>query len=160
MKIEDIAFKEPWLTIIDDKIALIPSGKFAFCSMLASDPSGELPPGVIMITLAEYEGLKAHTMRFNNDRTAVVPYEPTEEEKQRDAADKQYLLDLDRIEELKRLLQSTDYKQAKFIDGAFTEAEYADIREQRAAWRNEINQVEESIKTYLQQSGTPVEIEK
>lgn len=148
MKIEDLTFKEPWLTIIDDKIALIPSGKFAFCSML-SKAAGELPPGTIIITLAEYEGLKAHTMRFNDDRTAVIPYVPTAEEKQRDAADKQYLLDIDRIEELKRLLQSTDYKQAKFIDGAMTEGEYSGIRDQRAAWRAEINEIEERIKIYL-----------
>lgn len=48
-----------------------------------------------------------------------------------------------RILELKRLLFDSDYKALKFSDGVMTEEEYAPIRAQRQAWRDEINQLEE-----------------
>lgn len=47
-----------------------------------------------------------------------------------------------RIEELKTLLSSTDYQAIKFAEGAISEEQYAPIREQRQAWRNEINELE------------------
>lgn len=49
---------------------------------------------------------------------------------------------LNRIAELKLLLNATDYKALKFSDGALTEEEYAPIRAQRQEWRNEINSLE------------------
>ena len=47
-----------------------------------------------------------------------------------------------RISELKELLASTDYQAIKFAEGAISEEQYAPIREQRQAWRNEINELE------------------
>lgn len=63
----------------------------------------------------------------------VVPVpEPTQEE--RDAAE---------IERLKAELSATDYKCLKYVDGALTEAEYAEIKKYRQELRNRINQLEE-----------------
>lgn len=49
-----------------------------------------------------------------------------------------------RIGELKALLQSTDYMILKVIEGATTLAEIADTIKKRAAWRKEINDIEEA----------------
>lgn len=46
------------------------------------------------------------------------------------------------IEILKRQLSATDYKAIKFAEGVMTEEEYAPIRTQRQAWRDEINLLE------------------
>lgn len=59
-----------------------------------------------------------------------------------DEQKKQY----ERIMELKTLLSNTDYKALKFSDGVLTEEEYAPVREQRRAWRNEINEIEKGFR--------------
>lgn len=43
---------------------------------------------------------------------------------------------------LKKMLEQTDYKALKYADGAYTEEEYAPIRQQRAEWRALINEIE------------------
>lgn len=48
---------------------------------------------------------------------------------------------------LKQNLSRTDYQALKFSDGALTEEEYASMRTQRQAWRDEINAAEEEIKS-------------
>lgn len=48
------------------------------------------------------------------------------------------------INALKSLLQGTDYKCMKFAEGAMSEEEFAPVREQRAAWRERINELETS----------------
>ena len=52
--------------------------------------------------------------------------------------------DAERISELKRLLAESDYKAIKYAEGEITEEEYAPIKEQRRAWRVEINELEAS----------------
>ncbi len=47
-----------------------------------------------------------------------------------------------KILELKKKLASTDYYALKRIDGFLTEEEYAPIKAQRQAWRDEINELE------------------
>lgn len=47
-----------------------------------------------------------------------------------------------KIPELKQKLADTDYKAIKYAEGELTEEEYAPIREQRRAWRQEINELE------------------
>ena len=47
-----------------------------------------------------------------------------------------------RVAELQENLNDTDYKALKFSDGALTEEEYAPIRKERQAWRDEINEIE------------------
>lgn len=48
-----------------------------------------------------------------------------------------------RIEELKAKLQDTDYMILKVVEGATTLAEIAETIKNRAAWRKEINELEE-----------------
>ena len=47
-----------------------------------------------------------------------------------------------RISELKQMLRDTDYVTIKIAEGVATKEEYADILEQRSAWRTEINNLE------------------
>lgn len=47
-----------------------------------------------------------------------------------------------RIEELKKNLESTDYVIIKIAEGVATKEEYAEIIKLRSEWRNEINQLE------------------
>lgn len=48
-----------------------------------------------------------------------------------------------RIQELKRMLADTDFHILKIVEGATTLAECAEIIKKRAAWRKEINKLEE-----------------
>ena len=50
-----------------------------------------------------------------------------------------------RIAELKESLQSTDYLILKVVEGAATLAEIGEAIKQRAAWRREINELEETM---------------
>ena len=50
-----------------------------------------------------------------------------------------------RINELKSLLASSDYKAIKYAEGELTEEEYAETKELRRSYRAEINQLEESL---------------
>ena len=46
------------------------------------------------------------------------------------------------IAELKKKLAATDYQAIKYAEGFFTDEEYAEIRAQRQAWRDRINELE------------------
>lgn len=70
-----------------------------------------------------------------NELTKVEKYIPTEEEITKQEK-------LNRINELKKLLSSTDYQAIKYAEGLITEEEYLPIKNQRQAWRNEINELE------------------
>lgn len=50
-----------------------------------------------------------------------------------------------RIVELKSLLRESDYKALKYAEGFFTEEEYEETKQQRQAWRDEINELENEI---------------
>lgn len=50
-----------------------------------------------------------------------------------------------RIYELKTLLNQTDYKAIKYAEGLISEDEYAPIKAQRQAWRDEINELEQVL---------------
>lgn len=47
-----------------------------------------------------------------------------------------------RINELKQLLEDSDYKVLKYAEGELSEEEFLQAREQRRAWRAEINRLE------------------
>ena len=51
------------------------------------------------------------------------------------------------IIKVKVKLHKTDYQAIKYAEGELTEEEYAPIREQRKAWRVEINALEAEIAT-------------
>jgi hypothetical protein len=46
---------------------------------------------------------------------------------------------------LKSLLADTDYQCLKYAEGALTEAEFADTKAKRRAWREEINELEDEL---------------
>ena len=48
----------------------------------------------------------------------------------------------EQIEILKQNLKDTDYKAIKYAEGAISEEDYAEIKAQRQAWRDEINRLE------------------
>lgn len=50
-----------------------------------------------------------------------------------------------RIFEIKQKLAETDYQAIKFAEGELTYAEFAPIKAQRKAWRDEINALEKSL---------------
>ena len=74
-----------------------------------------------------------------NELTKVEEHIPTEEEIAKQEK-------LNRINELKKLLSSTDYKAIKYAEGLITEEEYEPIKTQRQAWRNEISELEAVLK--------------
>ena len=47
-----------------------------------------------------------------------------------------------RIRVLKHYLAETDYQAIKYSEGTLSEEEYADMKAQRQAWRDEINELE------------------
>ena len=49
------------------------------------------------------------------------------------------------ISELKKKLGATDYQAIKYAEGCLTEEEYAEMRAQRQAWRERINELEAVI---------------
>lgn len=49
------------------------------------------------------------------------------------------------IRELKKQLVDTDYKAIKYSEGLLTDKEYAEVKAQRQAWRDEINRLEEKL---------------
>ena len=49
------------------------------------------------------------------------------------------------INALKQLLANSDYQAIKHSEGEISEAEYAPIREKRAAWRKRINELEAKL---------------
>lgn len=51
----------------------------------------------------------------------------------------------EKINWLKHLLNSTDYQAIKYAEGELTASEYAPIKKQRKAWREEINELEKEI---------------
>ena len=51
-------------------------------------------------------------------------------------------LNASKIEQLKAELSATDYKCLKYVDGALTEEEYAEVKKYRASLREQINQLE------------------
>ena len=49
---------------------------------------------------------------------------------------------LARIGELRTLLAESDYKAIKYAEGWITAEDYAEVKAQRQAWRDEINELE------------------
>ena len=67
-----------------------------------------------------------------------IPY--TDEELRKIAAEA-------RIEELKSLLRASDYKAIKYAEGVISPEEYAPVKAERQAYRNEINDLEKILQT-------------
>lgn len=67
-----------------------------------------------------------------------IPY--TDEELRKIAAEA-------RIEELKSLLRASDYKAIKYAEGVISPEEYAPVKAERQAYRDEINDLEKISQT-------------
>lgn len=50
------------------------------------------------------------------------------------------------ITQYKELLNNSDYKVLKYIEGCLEQNEYNEIKTQRQEWRNKINELEEMLK--------------
>jgi hypothetical protein len=77
------------------------------------------------------EGGEYHIEEQGEYYAVVKNPEPTEED-----------IKQARIAELKQLLADTDYVVIKIAEGSATKEDYADVIEQRKAWRNEIRELE------------------
>ena len=51
----------------------------------------------------------------------------------------------DKIDETKAKLSQTDYQAIKYFEGLISETDYAPIKAQRQAWRDEINALETEL---------------
>ncbi len=92
-----------------------------------------LPDGARPITAADEEKLA-------EIEQARLAREEAYREKLRKSEELQRVRE--RIAELKRYLERTDYQAIKFAEGEMSESEYAPIKAQRVAWREEINVLE------------------
>lgn len=94
----------------------------------------------IIVSDAELEAIGKHELRFEfvGSKYALVPNDPTEENKQKGYRE--------RISELKKLLAESDYKAIKYAEGLISESEYTITKAQRQAWRDEINTLEGMLK--------------
>ena len=52
---------------------------------------------------------------------------------------------IERIKELKYLLKMLDYKTNKYVEGELSEEEWAEVKAQRKAWREEINALQAEV---------------
>lgn len=54
-----------------------------------------------------------------------------------------YWANYPKIEKLKKKLEETDYQAIKYAEGLISEEDYKPIKEQRQAWRAEINKLQD-----------------
>ena len=83
---------------------------------------------------------------------AGVPYQPARDEEEQIMVyipyTEQELTKINnekRIYELKQLLKDSDYRAIKYAEGLYTEEEYQPYKEQRQAYRDEINALEQEL---------------
>ena len=101
----------------------------------------EIPGKGYAISQEELDKLREHELKWSEDEdghTILIPNDPTDENARNEA--------LRTIAELKDKLAKTDYQAIKFAEGELSEKDYAPIREERKAWRAEINQKEALLK--------------
>lgn len=113
-------------------------------SKMAGHPIYLIPASSTLVEpLEEKEGFK---IKWDADKSAweyeeVKKEEPAEEYK----PTKKELLEMEIIQK-KWELSQTDYKALKYAEGLLTEEEYAPIKEERQAMRDEINAMEAKLK--------------
>ena len=91
----------------------------------------------IVLTDDQYNEL-GKTLKFSNGKLIeMTEEEKTQAESELAIADKKK-----RINELKSLLQATDYQAIKYAEGEMPNEEYAPVKELRKGWRKEINDIE------------------
>ena len=81
------------------------------------------------------------TKCFDVENNCVIDYDNTEDLRRKEK--------INRIFELKQLLSQTDYRAIKYAEGYYTDEEYRHYKEQRQAYRDEINQLEGELNNGL-----------
>ena len=89
------------------------------------------------VTTTRLEKVQVGTKTVTKTRPILIENDPTAENARN--------ANIARISELKKLLANSDYEAIKFAEGEMTASEYAPYKIQRAAWRAEINQLEEAL---------------
>ena len=74
------------------------------------------------------------TKCFDIENNCVIDYDNTEDLRKEQATQ--------RIEELKVLLNDSDYRAIKYAEGCYTDEEYQPYKELRQSYRDEINELE------------------
>lgn len=93
---------------------------------------------LIAIFQALTNGSETHELKRGEDLSWSVVRKPEKSAEEKAAEEKQK-----RIAELKQNLAETDYVIIKIAEGVACKEEYADIIEQRQAWRDELNKLGE-----------------
>lgn len=75
-------------------------------------------------------------MKYINGEYIEMTEEEIAEIEEQTTAPEQQILDL------KQMLDDTDYQAIKYTEGWLTDEEYAPIKKQRQAWRDEINRLQ------------------
>lgn len=93
--------------------------------------------GKDVIKVIDVEGVKYQPSRDEEEKIFVyIPY--TKDEIKNIEIN-------NRINELKQLLFNTDYRALKYVDGCYTDEEYKPYKEERQAYRDEINELEKQL---------------
>ena len=108
-------------------------------------------PDTIVLTDEEFAQIGV-TKRFENGVLIDIPQDELEtmrlaqleyeQQLQRQAEIREIQ---DKIANAKSKLVETDYQAIKYFEGFISEADYAPIKEQRQAWRDEINALETEL---------------
>ena len=122
------------------KLVYSKGGKFC-CSTFIGPRENALANGYVEVSDGDYKALCQKEKCWENG--ALVPYEKTAEDisKETRKANRQ------KIDAIKAKLQDTDYQAIKYAEGYLSLVEFAPIREQRQAWRDEINRLEEELES-------------
>lgn len=103
----------------------------------------EIKDDLIQVEDFVYQDLLEHKLMWSNGVLVNNPnYNDYVKEQERETAliEKQ-----NRIRELKQLLSESDYRAIKYFEGYYTDDEYAPYKEQRQAYRDEINLLESEL---------------
>ena len=128
-RLQELIYKFNILTDENSNAYILPTKRGYKFSPLKKDDIEKC----IAITKDELAGLLDRTLIFN----------PTTQKCEQ--APIRYSAERKRVRELKKLLADTDYKAIKYAEGVLSEEEYAVVKEQRIAWRKEINELEAII---------------
>ena len=108
-------------------------------------------PDTIELTDEEFAQIGV-TKRFENGALIDIPQAELETMRLAQLEYEQQLqkqVEIDEIQrkisEAKAKLSQTDYQAIKYAEGFISEADYAPIKEQRQAWRDEINALEAEL---------------
>lgn len=114
----------------EDEIFVSPIGKFSYQTF-------PLLENTIKVTKDDLKAINNHTKCFDLETSTLIDYDNSQDILKQEK--------IERISELKSLLSATDYKAIKYAEGLISEKEYAPIKSQRQAYRDEINELEKEL---------------